>query len=173
LPNYLNEKINEVQQQNSVHDFFTNLYQYDIRDASFKYGLKGLFKSQSTGDRQFDHDQGGRRHQSQSLVTLIDTLKMSSSFNQQWLSTRFLRFFDAQVQQVFGLFHHSRLTLASYQVQQRLIQVMHRLVSGFTPIILSLAHKRDFFRVAVSAVRASLIVCYLKKKSDFMNQSLN
>lgn len=50
---------------------------------------------------------------------------------------------------------------------------MHKFVSGFTPIILALAHKRDFFRVAMSAVRASLIVCFLKKKSESINRRLN
>lgn len=50
---------------------------------------------------------------------------------------------------------------------------MDKFVSGFSPIVLSLAHKRGFFQVAMSAVRASLIVCFLKKKSDGMNRRLN
>lgn len=80
LPNALNDKVHEVQQQNSAHDFFANLYQYDMRDASFKYGLKQMFKGQSAEGRPVDPDQGGRQHSS-TLLTLMETLKLSSSFN--------------------------------------------------------------------------------------------
>lgn len=50
---------------------------------------------------------------------------------------------------------------------------MEKLVSSFTPMILSLAHKRDFLRVAMTAIRSSLIICFLKKKSESMNRRLN
>ena len=63
--------------------------------------------------------------------------------------------------------------MASYQVQSKLIRVMQKLVHSFTPMILSLAHKRDFLRVTMTTIRASLIICYLKKKSESKNRQLN